>query len=62
MWGINIQHTKLHLYLVFCMVSLDVMEEPTVFVCEQELKTAENCVIINLAAFTPGNIPGNYFC
>ena len=32
-WEINIQHPKLHLDLVFCIVSFLVMEEPAVCVC-----------------------------
>jgi hypothetical protein len=52
MWEINIQHTKLYLDLVFCIVSFAVMEEPTVFVSEQAPKTAENCVIMNLVVCT----------
>ena len=39
MWEIKIQHTKPHLDVVFCMVSIAVMEEPTVFVSVG----AENC-------------------
>ena len=49
MWAINIHHTKLHRDLVFCMLSFAVVEEPIVFVSEQGLKTAESCVIMNLA-------------
>ena len=47
-WEINIQRTKLHLDLVFFTVSFAVMEEPTVFVSEHGLRTAEKRVIINL--------------
>jgi hypothetical protein len=52
MWEINTDYTKLHLELVFCMVYFAVREEPTVSVSEQVLKTAENCVIVNLAVCT----------
>ena len=46
---INIHYSKLHFDLVFCMVSLAVMQEPTVLVIDEWLKAAENCIVCLLS-------------
>jgi hypothetical protein len=42
---INIHYSKLHFDLVFCVVSVAVMQEPTVLVIGEWLKAAENFII-----------------